>query len=99
MKIQERIKPRRLLLGRLGRSRQIAIPKQLHDALGLSAGDIVEFERKGNKIILTPQDVIERSIREGREDIRKGRVSPAFSSAEAAIRYLHRHTKKSHKEN
>ena len=94
MKIQERVKPHKSLLGRLGASRQVAIPKKLHDELGLSAGDIIEFERKGHQIVLTPKDVVERSIAEGLEDMRMGRVSPAFSSAKAAISYLHRQTKK-----
>lgn len=77
------------MLGRLGASRQVAIPKKLHDELGLSAGDIIEFERKGNQIVLTPKDVIERAIAEGLEDVRKGRMSGPFTSVQAMLKSLH----------
>jgi AbrB family looped-hinge helix DNA binding protein len=44
-----------------GASRQIVIPKKLHDALGLKAGDSVEVEIiEGNKLLVTPKEGVER---------------------------------------
>ena len=89
MKIQAQQKsPRPRLTAKLGASRQVAIPKQLHDKLGLAPGDRIEFERRGNKLILTPQALVEKHLAEGLDDLRKGRVSPAFRNVEEFKRYL-----------
>ncbi len=77
------------LLARVGASRQVAIPKKLHDELGLTAGDIVEVERKGNQIILTPKDLVEKGIAEGLEDLKKGRVYGPFTSIKEMLKSLH----------
>ena len=82
-------KPVRPLLARVGASRQVAIPKKLHDELGLTAGDIVEVERKGNQIILTPKDLVEKGIAEGLEDLKKGRVYGPFTSIKEMLKSLH----------
>ena len=48
----------------------------------------VTIEREGDRIVLTPQEIaprhpeIDAAIAEGLGDIRAGRVSPAFESAE-----------------
>lgn len=88
MKAEMRTKSAKSLFGRLGVSRQVAIPKKLHDELGLVAGDIIEFERNGHQIILTPKDTIEKGIAEGLEDIRLGRVSGPYNTAKALIHAL-----------
>ena len=93
MKTQTKPKPARPLLVRVGASRQVAIPKKLHDELGLTAGDIVEVERKGNQIVLTPKDIVERGIAEGLKDLQKGRVYGPFSSVQDMITSLHRDEK------
>lgn len=79
---------------KLGVSRQVVIPKKIHDKLQLHPGDYLEVEVKDNQLILTPQAFIEKRLAEGLEDIQKGRVSPAFTSAEAMIRHLHQQVKK-----
>ncbi len=89
MKTQMKPKPTRPLLARVGASRQVAIPKKLHDELGLAAGDIVELERKGNQIVLTPKDIVEKGIAEGLEDLKKGRVYGPFSSVKDMLKSLH----------
>ena len=89
MKTQTQPKPARPLLARVGVSRQVAIPKKIHDELGLVAGDIVEVERKGNQIILTPKDIVEKGIADGLEDLKKGRVYGPFSSVKELLKSLH----------
>lgn len=93
MKIQTRDSVRPTLV-KLGVSRQVVIPKKIHDELRLAPGDYFEIARKGNQVVLTPKAMIEKRIAEGLEDIRRGRVYGPFSSAEELIRSLHREAKK-----
>ena len=84
---------------KLGRSRQVVIPKKIHDDLGLKPGDLLEVDREGDKVVFTPKelvdrDSIEKRLAEALKDIGEGRVSPAFTSATSAIRYLRRQAKK-----
>ena len=44
--------------------------------------------------VVVDRKFIDKRLAEAEEDIKKGRVSPAFSSAKAAIRDLHRQAKK-----
>lgn len=85
MKIQTRT---RAPLVKIGASRQVVIPKKIHDEIGLGAGDYMSVERKGNKVILTPKTFIERRLAEGLEDIRRGRGLGPFDTAKEAIRAL-----------
>jgi len=75
---------------KVGVSRQVAIPKKVHDQLGLSAGDYLEVEVRGNKIILTPKQLIDKRLEEAEEDIRKGRVRGPYRTAAVAVRALRR---------
>ena len=89
MKIQaKRESTRPQLTAKLGMSRQVAIPKQLHDEFGLAPGDRIEFARRGNKLILTPQAHVEKHLTEGLDDLRKGRVSPVFRNIKEFKHYL-----------
>ena len=74
---------------KLGVSRQVVIPKKLHDQLGLAAGDYISIELKGNQLVLTPQALIEKRLAEGLDDVKHGRVLGPFKTAKAAIRALH----------
>lgn len=47
-------------LVKAGRSRQVTIPKQIFDSLGLKEGDYVQVELEGGRIVLTPVAVINR---------------------------------------
>ena len=73
---------------KIGVSRQVAIPKRIHDQLGLEPGDYLEVELEGDRVILTPKALIEKRLAEGIEDIRKGRVRGPFRSASALVRSL-----------
>jgi len=82
---------------KLGVSRQVVIPRKIHDELGLTSGDYLEVEVKKGKIVLTPKTLIEKEIAEGLEDIKKGRVSGPFSSADDVINHLRGRAKKDKK--
>lgn len=77
---------------------QVTIPTKVRNAMHLAVGDFLEAVVERKAIVLKPKAVVDRetakAIAEGLEDIKKGRVSPAFSSAEVAISYLHRQAKK-----
>src|SRR6266700_2084061 len=89
MKIQT--KQRRLVtVVKIGVSRQVAIPKKLHDQLGLAPGDYLQVELEGDRLILTPKALIEKRLAESLEDIREGRVFGPFKSVPALLRSLHR---------
>ena len=74
----------------IGVSRQVAIPKKLHDQLGLSPGDYLQVELDGDRLILTPKALIEKRLAENLEDIRQGRLHGPFRSMPALLRSLHR---------
>jgi AbrB family looped-hinge helix DNA binding protein len=80
---------------KLGASRQIVIPKKLHDALGLEAGDYLEVEiYEGGKLLVTPKDLvdrhpeIDRRLAEAEEDVKAGRVKGPFATADDASKAL-----------
>lgn len=77
---------------KIGISRQVVIPKKIHDELGLAPGDYLEVEVDKGKVVLTPKALVnkevERRLSESFEDFRKGRVYGPFSSAKEAIRSL-----------
>src|ERR1019366_7117835 len=67
---------------------QLTLPAKLRERHGLAVGDYVEIMEEGSRIVLVPQEVVERhpvidaAIAEGLADIRAGRVSPKFESME-----------------
>lgn len=73
---------------------QVVIPAKVRQEVGVEVGDILEAKVEKGKITLTPKTIVDRGILEGLADVRQGRVSPAFSSAQEAIRYLHQRVKK-----
>lgn len=83
---------------KIGVSRQVVIPKKLHDELGLTPGDYLEVELERGKLVLTPKTLvdktIERRLAESFEDFRRGRTHGPFSSAKGAIRFLHTEVKR-----
>ncbi len=82
---------------KLGVSRQVVIPRKIHDQLGLTSGDYLEVEVKKGQIVLTPKTLVEKGIAEGLEDIKKGRVSGPFTSADEVIGHLRGGAKKDKK--
>ena len=89
MKIQSN-RSRPLPVVKIGVSRQVVIPKKLHDQLGLSPGDYLEVGLEGDHLILTPKALIEKRLAESLEDIRQGRVHGPFRSMPALLRSLRR---------
>jgi AbrB family looped-hinge helix DNA binding protein len=77
---------------KIGTSRQVVIPKKIHDDLGLTAGDYLEVEVQRGKLVMTPKTLVnkelERRLAEGLEDVRRGRVYGPFSSGRALVRSL-----------
>lgn len=92
--MKTQIKEQRASAVKIGVSRQVVIPKKIHDELGLAPGDYLEVELQGDRVILTPKALVEKRLAEGLYDIRNGRVHGPFSSASALIRSI-RKTKKS----
>jgi AbrB family looped-hinge helix DNA binding protein len=92
MKIQTKAN-RSAAVVKIGVSRQVAIPKKLHDRLGLAPGDYLEIQLEGDRLILTPKALVEKRLAESLDDIREGRVHGPFHSASELLRSLHR-TKK-----
>ena len=75
---------------KVGVSRQVAIPKKLHDQLGLSAGDYLEIEVRGNQLILTPKELVNKRLAEAEADVRKGRLHGPYSTAPETVKALRR---------
>ena len=90
-------------ISKLGQRRQIVIPKEICDELGLEEGDFVEVTRAEGKIIVTPKKlvnadevltpaqraVIGERLAEGLEDIEEGRTYGPFTSVDTMARSLH----------
>ena len=93
MKIQSKAR-RPAVIVKIGVSRQVAIPKKLHDEMGLAPGDYLQVELEGDRLILTPKALVEKRLVESLEDIRQGRVHGPFKSVPALLRSLHRTNKK-----
>ena len=80
-------------LVKLGASRQVVIPKKIHDQLGLNPGDYLEVELRSGKVIFTPKALVDKRLEEGLADIEEGRVYGPFSSAQELARSLRDSTK------
>lgn len=82
---------------KLGVSRQVVIPKTIHDKLGLRPGDYMKVEVAQGRVVFTPKALvdkhIEQRIQEGLDDFAKGRTHGPFDTAEEAVEYLHTHTR------
>ena len=74
---------------KIGASRQIVIPKKLYDKLGLASGEYLEVQLDGNKLVLTPHQLIEKRLVEGMEDIRERRVRGPYNDVGEAMNTLH----------
>ena len=80
-------------LVRVKRKHQVTIPAKVRDELRLEEGDLLEVQVQGNRIVLTPQVVVERvdvraAVQEGLEAYRRGDVSPSFDNLEDLETYL-----------
>ena len=73
---------------------QVTLPTAVRKQAGLAVGDILEAKVEGKKITLTPKGPIDRELALALEDVKRGRVSPAFSSAASGLRWLHAEARK-----
>ena len=83
---------------KIGVSRQVVIPKKIHDKLGLAPGDYLEVEVERGKVVMTPKALVdkplEKRLTEGIEDLRAGRSHGPFDSAKEAVRFLRTEAKR-----
>ncbi len=83
-----------MVLTKVGPKYQVTIPKKAREAWGIQVGDLVEATISKDGVVLRPKIVvdkhpeIEKRIREGLEDIKKGRVLGPFKTAKEAMRTL-----------
>jgi AbrB family looped-hinge helix DNA binding protein len=73
-------------ISKLGQRRQVVIPKDICENLGLEIGDFVEIMQEGGRVIIKPKRVVdpedvlssedEEALRQGMEDIERGDVRP-----------------------
>jgi AbrB family looped-hinge helix DNA binding protein len=71
-------------ISKLGQRRQVVIPKDICDELGLHEGDFVEVASEAGKVIITPKKLVdaddvlspeeERLVRTGEAELRKGKT-------------------------
>lgn len=92
MKIQSKAR-RASAVVKIGVSRQVVIPKRLHDQMRLAPGDYLEVELQDERLVLTPKALVEKRLAEGLEDVRAGRIHGPFRSVPSLLRSL-RKTKK-----
>ena len=90
-------------ISKLGQRRQVVLPKEICDELGLQEGDFVEVTRAEGKIIIKPKKLvdandvltpeqkaaIDASLTKGLEDMKQGRVHGPFSSVQDMLHALH----------
>jgi len=79
--MSSRITAKTATIVKLGASRQVVIPKKVHDELGLGPGDLLKVEIQGGKVVFTPQALIDQRLVEGLADARAGRVQGPFKTA------------------
>jgi len=90
-------------IGKIGQRRQVVIPKDIFDTLGLKTGDFVEVTQvKGTVVIkpkrlidadeevLTPRQkaAIDKRLAEAMDDVQEGRVYGPFASVDAMLQTL-----------
>ena len=71
---------------RVGRRREVIIPKEILDSLKLRAGDVVSFAEQRNGVLITPKRVADpedaltpaeaRIVRRGEAQIERGESKP-----------------------
>jgi AbrB family looped-hinge helix DNA binding protein len=90
-------------IGKIGQRRQVVIPKDIFDALGLRTGDFVEVQRVKGTVVITPKKIVDADevltpeqkaaidarLAEGLQDLQEGRVYGPFASVDAMIQSLH----------
>ena len=73
---------------KIGVSRQVVIPKEVYQKMGLVPGDYLEVELEDDRLVLTPKMLIEKRLAEGLADIKQGRIRGPFKSAREVMKAL-----------
>jgi AbrB family looped-hinge helix DNA binding protein len=70
-------------IGKLGQRRQVVIPKEICDALGLATGDFVEVRQVKGTVVIKPKKLVdaddvltpeeEAIVRKGERQLRQGK--------------------------
>ena len=76
------------ITAKVGPKYQLVIPKKLRTAAKLKIGDFLKAELRGDGILLTPLDLLERDLAAAEADVKAGRVLGPFDSAREAVRAL-----------
>ena len=90
--MKTQIKPSTVRKGtvKIGRSRQVVIPKAIHDQLGLQPGDLLEVKLSRNQVVFTPKQLVDRELALALEDFKTGRYIGPFRTAKSGIQALRR---------
>ena len=69
-------------IGKIGQRRQVVIPKEIFDALGLRTGDFVEVTQVKRTVVIKPKKLVdaedvltpeeERAVKRGEAQLRRG---------------------------
>lgn len=71
-----------MAMSKLGQRRQVVIPKEICEELGLHVGDYLEVQTEDGRVVIKPKKLVdadlvltpdeEAMVRKGREELRKG---------------------------
>lgn len=95
-------------ISKVGQRRQVVIPKEIFEALGLQTGDFVEVKQVKGTVVIKPKKLVDADeiltpaqkaeidarLAEGLEDIKQGRVLGPFDTAKEAVRALRAKTRR-----
>ncbi len=73
---------------------QVLIPPAVREKAGVAVGDLLEASVERGKITFTPKSVLDRDLEISLQQMREGKMSPAYSSAKEFVRALHREAKR-----
>ena len=90
-------------IGKIGQRRQVVIPKEICEELGLQTGDFVEVKQVKGTVVIKPKKLVDADevltpaqkaqidarLAEAEEDIKHGRVYGPFDSVDAMLQSLH----------
>src|SRR5947209_1097847 len=73
-------------IGKIGQRRQVVIPKEIFEALGLKTGDFVEVTQVKRTVVIKPKKLVdaddvltpeeEAIVRKGEQQLRQGKSQP-----------------------
>ena len=73
-------------IGKIGQRRQVVIPQDICDALGLNVGDYVEINRVRSTVVIKPKKLVdaddvltpeeEAIVKKGETELRQGKSKP-----------------------